>query len=567
LYEYNGKLINRRVRAFFIPGFIVTLAVTFSMFLDIFLVGRMVGPTEMAAVQMALPITMIFNMVYMLFGTGGEVLVAAAKGAQNGKEADKLFTVTMIFVVVFSIVLALVGAYFAPQIAASLAKKSPAIAPLLERYVRLIFIGAPFLICIMSCSSFVKADALPNLSALVALTANIVSVASKIIYLGPMKLGIDGAALGTITGYAASFIPLACLWLFNRRKRVLNFASVTAKDFSRLGNIFLTGLPSSLGQGIGAIVSMASNVLILSVAGKDGLVAFTAANSVVIFLSSFRYASPMTIAPLVGAMYGERDWWSMLQTAKRVMLICVVGSAICALPVELFPAKIIMGFGAKDPAVVSMGARLLRVLAANVIFSVILHVIMTYYQATARKVLSIFISASIDSMDLIMKYIFTAFMGVAGLYVSTPAASLAVLVLVFCCARYVECRTKNAPISYHGVFFIHERSLEYAENNTIKPTVEDAEGIASVVRDFAVKNGIPGAAEKSAQLVKKAALEIIAKNGAKGRSIDIMQVVWKGCMQMRLRDDGPAFTQTKDEDGIVHAAVMGYNNTFIKVPE
>ena len=58
-----------------------------------------------------------------------------------------------------------------------------------------------------------------------------------------------------------------------------------------------------------------------------------------------------------------------------------------------------MGFGAKDPSVVSMGAKLLRVLAANVIFSVILHVIMTYYQATERKVLSIFISASIDSMD------------------------------------------------------------------------------------------------------------------------------------------------------------------------
>ena len=61
MYEYTGDLINRRVKAFFIPGFVATLTVTLSMFLDILLVGRMVGSMAMGAVNMAMPVTMFFN--------------------------------------------------------------------------------------------------------------------------------------------------------------------------------------------------------------------------------------------------------------------------------------------------------------------------------------------------------------------------------------------------------------------------------------------------------------------------------------------------------------------------
>ncbi|MEG1603587.1 MAG: MATE family efflux transporter, partial [Cloacibacillus sp.] len=94
MYEYNGDLINRRVWAFFIPGLIATISITLSMFLDILLVGRMVGPMEMGAVQMAMPVTMLFNMIYMLLGTGGEVLVASAKGERDPARANTIFTLT-----------------------------------------------------------------------------------------------------------------------------------------------------------------------------------------------------------------------------------------------------------------------------------------------------------------------------------------------------------------------------------------------------------------------------------------------------------------------------------------
>ncbi len=56
MYEYKGRLMNARVNAYYFPGLIATLSITASMFLDIAVVGQMLGPVAMGAVNLALPL-------------------------------------------------------------------------------------------------------------------------------------------------------------------------------------------------------------------------------------------------------------------------------------------------------------------------------------------------------------------------------------------------------------------------------------------------------------------------------------------------------------------------------
>lgn len=45
-----------------------------------------------------------------------------------------------------------------------------------------------------------------------------------------------------------------------------------------------------------------------------------------------------------------------------------------------------------------------------------------------------------------------------------------------------------------------------------------------------------------------------------------MTVVWKGGINIRLRDDGPKFAAAQNKnDNITHAAIIGYNETFIQI--
>ena len=106
---------------------------------------------------------------------------------------------------------------------------------------------------------FIKADAQPVLSASVSVVANVVNVICKIIYLGPMKLGIEGAALGTITGYSAGFLFLLFVYLLSKKRRMLKFVPPLSLRWDKSWDIFITGLPSSLGQGLGAVATFAVN--------------------------------------------------------------------------------------------------------------------------------------------------------------------------------------------------------------------------------------------------------------------------------------------------------------------
>ena len=90
------------------------------------------------------------------------------------------------------------------------------------------------------------------------------------------------------------------------------------------------------------------------------------------------------------------------------------------------------------------------------------------------------------------------------------------------------------------------------------------------MKDFSLRNGLSQAiADRAVEIVGKAASGVVAKNAAKhDKSIDVMSVVWKGALQIRIRDDGPKFASESEDGGLItHAAIMGYNDTFVKVSE
>ena len=564
MYEYQGRLMNARVNAFYFPGLIATLSITASMFLDIAIVGQMLGPVAMGAVNLALPLTMVFNMVYMLFGTGGEVLVSAAKGAGNKAEANKLFSLTIFTIIAIGIVFMLVGLGAGNRFAAALSRGDGDMEPLLAQYIHIMFIAAPLLIGVTSMTYFVKVDALPKLAAGIMVFSNVVNIISKIIYMGPLQLGIKGAAYGTITGFIAGFFLLVP-YLFFRKKRTLSFVSLSVKDFHRLGNIFITGLPSSLGQGLGAVTAYGSNVVILDIAGKSGIIVHTVCSSIAIVISSFRYAATSTMVPIVGALFGERDWWSMYQVAMRITKMVLGCVAACIILIELFPDRLLSFFGVHDIEVMAMGITALRIYAVSLFFGSLTYILMTYMQTTARKIFSIAISAGSELFSLIFAYLFGYGFGNIGLWSHPLAAYLMLLLLIVFTSRYIG---KKSNGKYHGVF-IHEVQPAYVRGNSIYATQEEAAGYTDMIGKFFTDNQVSEqVVADTKKLIYQTAMEIVEKGKNPQRTIDIMALIYDGYIRIRLRDDSgaPGTMKMEPDERISRLSVMGYNNTYINTP-
>lgn len=564
MYEYKGRLMNARVNAFYIPGLLSTLSITASMFLDIAIVGQMLGPVAMGAVNLALPLTMVFNMVYMLLGIGGEVLVSAAKGAGNKLEADKLFSLTIFTILVVSFVFMLVGLSAKDQFTVFLSRGDSDMKPLLAQYIRIMFFTAPLLIGVTSMSYFVKVDALPKLAAGIMVFTNVVSLISKVFYLGPLKLGIEGAAYGTMTGFGAGFLLLVP-YLFFRKKRTLSFVALSAKDFLRLGNIMIAGLPSALGQGLGAVTTFCVNVVILDIAGKSGIIVNTVCSSMSIFITSFRYAATSTMVPIVGALFGERDWWSMHQVAMRITKIVMGCVTACIILIEIFPSSLLSFFGVHGGEIMDMGVTAVRIYAIGLLLGSFTYILMTYMQTTARKLFSISISAGTEIFSVLFVYLLGYRFGNIGVWIHTFAAYLLLLILAVLAAKYVG---KKSNGKYHGVF-IHEIQPDYVMGNSIYATQADAAGYTDMIGKFFADNQVSQSAiADTKKLLYQTVMEIVEKGKNPKKTIDIMALIYGGQIRIRLRDDigAPEPTKAEPDERIHRLSVMGYNNTYIKIP-
>ena len=564
MYEYKGRLMNGRVNAFYFPGLLATLSITASMFLDIAIVGQLLGPVAMGAVNLALPVTMAFNMVYMLLGTGGEVLISAAKGAGNADEANKLFSLTMLSIVVISIVVMMVGLGAGQEFAAVLSRGDADMGPLLARYIHIMFIAAPLLIGVTSMTYFVKVDAMPKFSAGIMVITNAVNIMSKIFYMGPLKMGIEGAAYGTITGFATGFL-LMVPYLFFRRKRTLSFVPLFAKDFSRLGNIIITGLPSSLGQGLGAVTTFFVNAVILDIAGKNGIIVNTVCSSLTIFISSFRYAATSSMVPIVGALFGERDWWSMHQVAMRITKMVMGYVAACVILLEIFPTDLLSFFGVQDKEVMDIGVTALRIFAPSLLFGSLNYILMTYMQTTARKTFAIAISVGTEVFTVIFIYLLGYGAGNIGLWSHALVAHLVLLLLIVFAAKYIGQKSNG---KYCGIY-IHEVRPDFVMGNSIYTTQEDAAGYTEMIGKFFADNHISrNVIEDAKKLIYQTIMGIVEKENTAKKTVDIMALNYDGYIRVRLRDDGVAPDPVKPEpdERISRLSVMGYNNTSIKIP-
>lgn len=564
VYEYKGRLMDARVNAYYFPGLLATFSITASMFLDIAIVGQMLGPVAMGAVNLALPLTMVFNMVYMLLGTGGEILVSAAKGAGNRGEANKLFSLTMFTIIGISVFIMLAGFIIENPLASALSRGDGDMEPLLARYIHIMFFAAPFLIGVTSMTYFVKVDALPKLAAGIMVAINVISVISKVIYMGPLHLGIEGAALGTITGFVAGFL-LLIPYLFFNKKRTLSFVALSVKDFSRLGNVIITGLPSSLGQGLGAIAAFSINMVVLDVAGKNGIVVNTVCSSIVIFVSSFRYAATSAMVPIVGALFGERDWWSMHHVAMRITKIVMGCVAFSVILIELFPNKLLSFFGVHDLEVMAMGVTALRIYAISLLLSSFNYILMTYMQTTSRKLFSIAISVGGEIFSVLFTYLLGYGLGEIGLWSHAIIANLVLLLVVVFLSNYIS---KTSKGTYQGVF-IHETRPSYVIGNSIYATQEEAAGYTELVGKFFAEQQVSShVVDGTKKLVYQIIMEIVEREKNPGKTIDIMALLYDGFIRIRLRDDSgiPEAVKVESDDRVRRLSAMGYNNTYIKVP-
>lgn len=338
-----------------IPGAISMLASALYQTIDGVFVGRFLGPTAFAAVNLAMPFVIINFSLADLIGVGSAVPISICLGKKQEKEAGNLFTCACLMIVATGVLIGAVLFASAPLLIRLMGAEGE-FAALAVQYIRVYALCSPVTTIVFAMDNFLRICGIIRGSMFLNVLMSVLSAVLEFLFLGVFQWGIWAAALATCSGM------LLCAFLalipFFRGKTVLRFC----RPRFRLGmirQIVACGSPNFLNNIAGRITSILMNAILVRMGGEAAVSVYGILMYTDGFIQPLLYGMCDSLQPAVGYNWGA----GKLSRVRALERCCFSASGIVSLlaaaAIVLFPepiALLFMGDAGKEILPMTVGA-------------------------------------------------------------------------------------------------------------------------------------------------------------------------------------------------------------------
>lgn len=299
--------------------------------------------------------TFSINLISCLTWHYSTVIIARAVGAEDKKSASRTVGNTATLFMLISVALALTLLLFARRIVFAMSTPEQAVNGTFL-YLSICFAGIPFITAYNIISSIFRGlgdSKSPMYFIAVACVANIIF---DYIFMGALKLGPAGAALGTTLSQAVS-VAIALAVIIKRK-----LISVERSDFVLRREIVLPvlkiGFPVAMQDGFIQI----SFILITIIANRRGL-ADAAAVGIVEKIMSFMFLVPSSMLSTVSALASQNigaKKYDRADSTLRFASFIATGFGLAMAVLIQFSASSFVALFTADSVVIALGAQYLR---------------------------------------------------------------------------------------------------------------------------------------------------------------------------------------------------------------
>ena len=314
------------VRLFFtaaIPGAISMLASALYQLIDGVFVGRILGETAFAALNLSMPFVIINFALADLIGVGSSVPISISLGQKRDAAANNIFSCACAMIVGAGVA---VGAllYAAAPLLIALMGASGQFAELAVAYLRVYALCSPVTTIVFAMDNYLRICGKVRGSMLLNILMSVLSAALEFLFLFMLDLGIIGAALGTCSGMI--LCALIAFFAFTRGKMQLRFCRPRFR-LSMVREIVACGTPNFLNNIAGRVTSIVMNMLLVRLGGESAVSIYGILMYVEGFIQPLLYGMCDSLQPAVGYNWGA----GRLDRVKAIERCCFVSSAILSL--------------------------------------------------------------------------------------------------------------------------------------------------------------------------------------------------------------------------------------------
>ena len=313
-----------------VPAMFAMVVVILYNLADTFFIGQTHDDLMVAAVSVAAPVFTLLITVGTLIGSGGCSIVSNALGSGDDKRARQ----TSCFCFYSAI---LIGAVSAVVLFAAcgpilrLAGATDRTIGMASTYLRLIAIGAPFIIFSNTMANLIRADG----AARESMIGNLIGTGFNLV-LDPIMIlalgwGIAGAAIATVIGNAC-----ACLFYIAYIKRSGSAClSCAAVDFTVKRDVslpvFSIGFPGALSNLLMSLSTMILNLFLVP-CGDGAVAAMGVAMKIGMITAMIQMGLCAGALPVLAYDFGARREARVKETVYKTGILCVVlGSVLTGL--------------------------------------------------------------------------------------------------------------------------------------------------------------------------------------------------------------------------------------------
>jgi putative MATE family efflux protein len=409
-----------------IPAIISMLVGALYNVTDQVFIGHVVGMLGNAATDIVFPTVTLTTGLSMLFGIGTAANFSISQGAGDLKEARTYVHTGFTAVALTGIITGILLFLFKGNIVELCgADRDGNVYGYAVSYLSITLFGLPFHIFTHTASTVIRADGSPGYSMVCMVSGALLNVGLDWLFMYPLGMGLQGAAIATALSQIASF-ALAAAYL--PRFKAFDIKLSDMKISTRhLKDSMAAGIPNFSNH----MLMMCTNIVLnnvlayygaLSIYGSDIPLAVSGiAQKTNMIMISFAVGIAQGCQPIWGFNLGARRYSRVKGTYYRAFAAAFAIGVLFFLALQIFPREIISLFGTGTELYFDFAEKYLKIYMMFVFFQNIQPVTINYFSATGNHTQGLLVSLSRQGLFLIpLLLILPKLMGINGVLAASP---------------------------------------------------------------------------------------------------------------------------------------------------
>ena len=427
---------------FALPSMIMMVFMSLYTIIDGIFVSRLVGESALSAVNIVWPVICILIAIGVMLATGGSAVVARKMGEGDEKGACENFTFLAVVGVAVSLVLLVIVLLFHKPIVYALGADDSLFENGKTYLIYMMYFGPCCILQSLFQCFFVTAGK-PAYGLGLITAGGVANAILDYVFMGPMQLGIAGAAIATGIGQMIPAVVGVIYFLVKRKG--LHFTRFYW-DGKALWQSCTNGSSEMVSELSNSVVTVLFNLVLMRLAGEAGVAAISILLYGQFLFNAFYLGFTIGISPIVGFQYGAKDKKKLRSIYKIAFLFVAVSAIILTVIAEALATWIITVF-THDPATFELAEIGFKIFAINFLFSGLNITSSGFFTALSNGKVSAIISFSRTFIFTVLSLlILPHFLKIYGAWLAVPIA---------------EAVTLLVTVPFHKVYFIGRGEKNY----------------------------------------------------------------------------------------------------------